>query len=72
MRKATVFDLCENHKHHGGGYRTAEMVCEGGPAHGDACSPRPCRILPGSDFYHERCTDEEFAELVANWGVNKK
>ncbi|MEN3225160.1 MULTISPECIES: hypothetical protein [Mycolicibacterium] len=71
MRKKTVFDLCESHASLGGGRRTAEIVCEGGPAYGSACSPRPCRILPGSDYYAEGCTDEEFADMVANWAVNR-
>lgn len=71
MRKQTVFDLCQTHAGIGGGRSTAEMVCEGGPVRSGPCSPRPCRILPGSDFYAESCTDEEFAGLVANWAVNK-
>lgn len=71
MRKKTVFDLCESHAGLGGGKRTAEIVCEGGPAYGAACSPRPCRVLPGIDFYAEGCTDEEFADMVANWAVNR-
>ncbi|MEN4464250.1 hypothetical protein ABFV47_25110 [Mycolicibacterium fortuitum] len=70
MRKKTVFDLRERHAGLEGGYRTAEIVCEGGPAHGPPCSPRPCRILPGPDFYNESCTDE-FADMVANWAVNR-
>lgn len=70
MRKTTVFDLCETHSSLGGGRRTAEMICEGGPAHGAACAPRLCRVLPGTDFYTEGCTDEDFADLVAKWAVN--
>ncbi|MFA5709293.1 hypothetical protein [Mycolicibacterium sp.] len=71
MRKQTVFDLCDTHAALGGGRRSAEMACEGGPAYGGPCSPRPCRILPGSDFYSQDCTDEEFVGLVANWAVNR-
>lgn len=72
MRKTTVFDLCETHSSLGGGRRTAEIVCEGGPACAGPCSPQLCRILPGTDFYSDRCTDEEFANLVAKWEVNAK
>lgn len=72
MRKKTVFNLCESHVGLGGGYRTAEIVCEGGPASGSPCAPRPCQILPGEDFYAEGCTDEEFSGMVANWAINRQ
>ena len=71
MRKRTVFDYCDAHDF-GGGKGAAEIVCEGGPAFGAPCAPRLCRILPGSDYYAEGCTDEEFAVLVADWAVNRK
>lgn len=72
MRKKTVFDWCGTHAGLGGGYRSAEIACEGGPAYGGPCSPRPCRILPGADFYSPTVTDEEFADLVKNWGCNRQ
>lgn len=72
MRKTTVFDLCKTHSAFGGGRRTAEMVCEGGPAYGAPCSPRPCRVLPGTDFYNDQCTDEEFVTMVEKWALNAK
>lgn len=71
MRKRTVFDLCETHANLGGGRRTAEIMCEGGPAGGGPCAPRLCRVLPGTDFYSESVTDEEFTELIRAWAVNK-
>lgn len=71
MRQKTVFDLCSIHEHFGGGRRTAELVCEGGPAYGGACAPRLCRVLPGRDFYAEGCTDEAFAQMVSDWAVNR-
>lgn len=72
MRKRTVFNLCESHAGLGSGYRTAEIVCEGGPAYGSPCAPSPCQILPGADFYAEDCTDEEFSDMVANWAINRQ
>lgn len=72
MRKRTVFDLCQSHASLGGGYRTAEIVCEGGPAYGSPCSPRPCRILPGSDFFAESATDEVAAGWVRDWEINRE
>ncbi|WP_157680268.1 hypothetical protein [Mycobacterium dioxanotrophicus] len=71
MRKKTVFDLCESHASLGGGRRTAEIVCEGGPAYGSPCTPRPCRILPGSDDFAESATDEVAAEWVRDWAINR-
>lgn len=74
MRAKTVFDLCTAHTDWTktyGRYRTAEIVCEGGPAYGAACSPRPCRILPGSDLFAGSATDAVAAEWVRDWTVNR-
>lgn len=72
MRKKTVFALCETHATLGGGRRTAEIVCEGGPASGAPCTPEPCRVLPGRDYYSPSCTDAEFVDMIANWAVNRR
>ncbi|MFZ2238398.1 MAG: hypothetical protein WAV90_02500 [Gordonia amarae] len=71
MRQKTVFDLCSTHGSLGGGRRTAEIVCEGGPGYGGPCTPRPCRVLPGRDFYGEGHSDEEFAQMISDWAVNR-
>jgi hypothetical protein len=70
MRQRTVFDWCEVHSNLGGGRRAAEIVCEGGPGSGAGCSPRLCRVLPGTDYYSPT-TDEEFVKLVQEWAVNR-
>ncbi len=73
MRKKTVFDLCPAHEGwttQYGRYRTAEIVCEGGPAYGPPCSPRLCRVLPGSDLFAVSATDAVAADWVRTWGVN--
>lgn len=70
MRKRTNFQLCDNHKHWGTGRKAAEMVVEGGPAFGKPCSPKMCRVLPGSDYYNPY-PDSEFENLIRNWSVNQ-
>ena len=71
MRKRTVFQLCPVHKHLGGGRRTAEIVCEGGPAYGAPCAPSPCVVRPGSDLFAAGVTDTDVADLIADWAVNR-
>ena len=71
MRKRTVFDFCDAHDF-GGGKSAAKIVCEGGPAYGTPCTPQPCRVLPGSDFFGESATDEVAADWVRDWACNRK
>lgn len=72
MRKQTRFELCETHANWGAGgrQRLAEMFCEGGPGSGGSCSPRLCRVWPGTDLFAETATDEVAAEWVSAWAVN--
>ena len=70
MRKRTVFRLCSAHKPYGGGRRTAEMFCEGGPGNGQPCAGDYCGILPGSDFFAADTTDAIAATWAPNWSVN--
>lgn len=70
MRKRTVFHLCPTHKPYGGGRRTAEMFCEGGPGNGQPCDGDYCSILPGSDFFSTDTTDATAATWAPNWSVN--
>ena len=70
MRKRTVFRLCPTHKPYGGGRRTAEMFCEGGPGSGQPCTDNHCRILPGSDFFAADTADDIAASWAPNWSVN--
>jgi len=72
MRKRTVFDLCDTHDGRlGRGREIAVIVCEGGPAYGKPCSPRPCRVLPGSDYFAVGVTDDDVCDLVRNWDINR-
>lgn len=71
MRKKTVFRLCSKHEGMARGYDLAKIVCEGGPRWG--CEEgSPCVIRPGSDYFAQGCTDDEFVQLVAGWPANKR
>lgn len=70
MRKRTVFDLCDTHDGRlGRGREIAVIVCEGGPS--QPCSPRPCRVLPGSDYFAAGVTDDDARDLVRDWTANR-
>lgn len=78
MRKKTVFTFCDNHAHLNSysRYRRAEFVCEGGPGGGfntpaAPCSEKRCVVRPGLDLFAPDCTDEEFDDLIAQWGCNR-
>ena len=78
-RKITQFLPCPTHHGYFAGltrYRKAEGYCEGGPAHGPACTGQGCQIKPGRDlFIEEICADTYSTRTPESpffWDCNKE
>lgn len=78
LRKTTRIIACDTHLSTFGvkaraSYRDAEIVCEGGPGWGGSCSPAPCEVRPGTDYFRADAKAlAEVAAMPANWAVNRK
>lgn len=70
-RQKTVFATCNAHTYlrSYGRQRMAEFFVEGGPD--KPCSPKPCRLRPGTDLFHADFTDDEADQLVRDWAANR-
>lgn len=66
-RKHTRMDFCDRHRLaflSESVYRRAEVMVEGGWAHGGPCEGGRCRLWPGRDYYSEELCH---GEMELDW-----